>query len=280
MDTHSSESAGHIAGQSQQQHSSASNVDTQYSIELGPSSVGRSLVFGWDRQRAAEESRKHNEHAVSRKPSYMIRHVLVRISRPGDPTDTNCMSISFCFPKDTVGTSSGALNSRADPMLEVDFLFEAPNYDIVYVGPLDLDKLPVGIKMGAAGKEFSVFKVQVLNGVKPAIQLPSEQASMVAAFYVPILERQEHFLVAVDNRNRGRVMQWSRNAAMDPSLRVLEELEASEHPSTNVYELVTERGRQTIAVLRGKGIAIASVNAQPSSPADAFRPTPENLRHH
>ncbi|KAK8068600.1 hypothetical protein PG996_007712 [Apiospora saccharicola] len=101
-------------------------------------------------------------------------------------------------------------------MIEVDFFFEAPNYDIVFVGPLDLDKLPVGVNMGAAGKEFSVFKIQALNGAKPVINLPSEEASMVAAFYVPILERQEHFLVAVDNRNRGRVMQWSRNAAMGP----------------------------------------------------------------
>ncbi|KAK7916855.1 hypothetical protein PG985_010463 [Apiospora marii] len=129
----------------------------------------------------------------------------------------NYLGVTFFFPKENV---SEVRLSGEDADFKVEFLFEAPNYDITYMGPLDLDKMPLGIRMGAEGKELSVFKIHALNGAKPIVLgFPPEEASMLAKFCVPILERQDHILVAVntiDDRIRGRVMQHARYAAMGP----------------------------------------------------------------
>lgn len=79
---------------------------------------------------------------------------------------------------------------ESETKLEVESLFQAPNYDIVYQGPVDTSVFPVGTKVAAAGRDYTLLRIRALNGATPlVVGFPSENASMVAEFIVPILER-------------------------------------------------------------------------------------------
>ncbi|KAK7973486.1 hypothetical protein PG988_007620 [Apiospora saccharicola] len=140
------------------------------------------------------------------------------VSRPTDNVAVNTLSVVLNFPTDHALASK----SVDDSTLEVQFLYEAPNYDIVYKGPMDHKKMPTGMNMVAEGKTFGIFEMRAIKGAKPLVLgFPSEQSSMIAKFYVPLLERQGHILVAIDDRAIGHTKSWCRNAALGPFRPVL-----------------------------------------------------------
>ncbi|KAK8068596.1 hypothetical protein PG996_007708 [Apiospora saccharicola] len=102
--------------------------------------------------------------------------------------------------------------------LEINFMFQAPNYDVIYRGPLLPTAMPISTKTAAGDSEFSMYEIRPLNGVKPLVLgfFPSEHPSMVANLFVPILERQGSLVVAVENRAKGQISRWCREAVLGP----------------------------------------------------------------
>ncbi|KAK8103266.1 hypothetical protein PG984_016412 [Apiospora sp. TS-2023a] len=226
------------------------NASSQESARLeadsNDPSIGSSLVFGWDRRLAtADQREKQATNSSKRTMSYCVTQSLViaaegrllghpgplngtsnatactirwNISRPTDDVAVNTLAVLLKFPTDH------ALASKAmdDSALEVQFMFEAPNYNIVYKGHMDHKKMPTGTSMIAEGKNFGIFELRAINGAKPLVLgFPSEQSSMIAKFYVPLLGHQGHILVAIDDRAIGHTKSWCRNAALGPFRPVL-----------------------------------------------------------
>ncbi|KAK8023541.1 hypothetical protein PG993_011607 [Apiospora rasikravindrae] len=66
--------------------------------------------------------------------------------------------------------------------------------------------MPVGIRSLVENPQYSLCKIQALNNAKPLILgFPSKEASMVAEFFIPILQRQGSFVVAIKDKAMGHV---------------------------------------------------------------------------
>ncbi|KAK8103264.1 hypothetical protein PG984_016410 [Apiospora sp. TS-2023a] len=169
----------------------------------GDDNVGYSLTLGWDRSRALEDGNRVG--AKKRKePSYVFVQALVFTS--GDRL------LGFLFSKDSNMTGDGT-----DAKLEVRFLFRAPHYEIVYEGPMDPASLPLATRIALADKKYSLYRIRALNGYKPLVAgYSSEQASIVAKSFVPMLEKQDSFLVAIAERQKGQLKRWCREAVLGP----------------------------------------------------------------
>ncbi|KAK8068599.1 hypothetical protein PG996_007711 [Apiospora saccharicola] len=195
-------------------------------------SLGRSLVFGWDRDLATtDQLAKQGTWSSKRTMSYCVNQSLViadegrllghlgpaakgtpnatactlrwNVSRPTDNVAVNTLSVVLNFPTDHALASK----SVDDSTLE---------------GPMDHKKMPTGMNMVAEGKTFGIFEMRAIKGAKPLVLgFPSEQSSMIAKFYVPLLKRQGHILVAIDDRAIGHTKSWCRNAALGPFRPVL-----------------------------------------------------------
>lgn len=139
------------------------------------------------------------------------------MSRLTESLKFNTFGIKFLFPKDSALTSLERARSECGTKIEVEFLYQAPNYDIVYEGPLDKAVLPVDTKLATAGRNYILLRVRALNGAKPlVVGFPSEEVSMMAKFWVPIMERQESLVVAIEDRTRGHIARWCRAAILGP----------------------------------------------------------------
>ncbi|KAK7916856.1 hypothetical protein PG985_010464 [Apiospora marii] len=199
--------------------------------------VGYSFTLGWDPSRAQSDAQQIG--AKKRKePSHVFVQVLVftsgqrllgfpgastlapsttttcsirfNVPRPGDLPKVNTLGIKLMFPKDSAMTGQGI-----DDKLEVELLLRAPHYEVVYEGPMDPVSLPVSTRIAAADRQYSLYRIRVLDGAKPVVVgFPSEHASMVAKMFVPILENQDSFLVAIVSQSRGHIKRWCREAVL------------------------------------------------------------------
>ncbi|KAK8103262.1 hypothetical protein PG984_016408 [Apiospora sp. TS-2023a] len=204
----------------------------------GDYQVGHSFVLGWDRRRAVEDGQRHGR-GQRKESSQVFSRVLVVVDKerllgfPGTPADAPCgittcairynitravndfkvntLSLRCQFPMDSTLTGD-EIGSR----LEINFMFQAPNYDVIYRGPLLPTAMPTSTKTAAGDSEFSMYEIRPLNGVQPLVlgYYPSEHPSMVAKFFVPILERQGSLVVAVENRAKGQISRWCREAVL------------------------------------------------------------------
>ncbi|KAK8103265.1 hypothetical protein PG984_016411 [Apiospora sp. TS-2023a] len=138
------------------------------------------------------------------------------ISRPAEFPKVNTFGIKFLFPMDSALDGPQRRGCESETKLGVEFLFQAPNYDIVFGGPLDKAVLPVGTQAATGDRDYILLRVRALNGAKPVVAFPSDQASKVAKFFVPLLEQQDSFVIAIEDRTQGHIARWCRAAVLGP----------------------------------------------------------------
>ncbi|KAK7973485.1 hypothetical protein PG996_007710 [Apiospora saccharicola] len=123
------------------------------------------------------------------------------IARPAEFHKVNTFGIKFLFPKDSALDGPERHGGESETKIGVEFLFQAPNYDTVYEGPFDKAVLPVGTKAATGDRYYIKLRVRALNGAKPeVVGFPSDQASKMAKFFVPLLEQQDSFVIAIEDR--------------------------------------------------------------------------------